>query len=187
VCYALSVGDDPGGFALRFEDPFATPPEWRDAARQLRGRLAGPVTVWTAAEGVRRAGLTVSSLLVAEGEPPMVLGLVSPASELWEVVEATRAFVVHLLSDRDRVLADRFSGARPGLGGPFGGLEVEESPYGPILPQVSTRASCRLAWASPAGYQQLACAQVAELTVGEVTRPLVWFRGRYRRLVPDPR
>lgn len=183
----MAVGDEPGGFELRFEDPFATPPEWRDPARRLRGRLAAPVTVWTAGEGDRRAGLTVSSLVVAEGDPAEVLGLVSPASELWDAISTSGAFVVHVLGEGDRHLADRFSGARPGLGGPFGSLEVHQSPYGPVISTtLQCRAFCRLLGASPVGYQHLVRGAMSEVAVAQVTRPLIWFRGRYRRLDPDP-
>jgi 3-hydroxy-9,10-secoandrosta-1,3,5(10)-triene-9,17-dione monooxygenase reductase component len=187
VCYAITVGDEPGGFELRFEDPFATPPEWRDPARRLRGRLASPVTVWTAGAGAHRAGLTVSSLVVVEGEPAVVVGVISPASELWDAMEGSGTFMVHLLGEGDRHLADRFSGARPGLGGPFGDIEVEETPYGPALATVASRVSCRLLGASPVGYQQLVQGEMADVTLAGPTRPLVWFRGGYRRLGTDPR
>ncbi|MBO0713353.1 MAG: flavin reductase [Acidimicrobiales bacterium] len=187
MCYAMDVDDRPGGFELRFDDPFATPPEWRDQARRLRGRLAAPVTVWTAGEGARRAGLTVSSLVVAEGDPAVMIGVVSPTSELWDAIEATGAFVVHVLGEGERQLADRFSGARPGLGGPFGDLEVDQTPYGPVLASVQSRACCRLLDASPVGYQQLVRGSVGPLTLAEVTRPLLWYRGHYRRLGADPR
>lgn len=183
----MEVGDEPGGFELRFEDPFATPPEWRDPARRLRGRLPAPVTVWTAGEGGRRAGLTVSSLVVAEGDPAVVLGLVSPTSELWDVIEATGTFVVHVLAEGDRHLADRFSGARPGLGGPFSDLEVEQTAYGPVLASVESRACCHLLDASPVGYQQLVRGSVGPVALAAITSPLLWYRGRYRRLGADPR
>jgi flavin reductase (DIM6/NTAB) family NADH-FMN oxidoreductase RutF len=183
----MDVGDEAGGFELRFEDPFATPPEWRDPARRLRGRLPAPVTVWTAGEGGRRAGLTVSSLVVVEGEPAVVVGVMSPASELWDAIEASRAFVVHVLGEGDRHLADRFSGARPGLGGPFGDLEVHETPFGPALTSVENRACCRLLGASTVGYQQLVRGAVADVALAALTQPLLWFRGRYRSLGADPR
>ncbi len=46
------------------EHPFVTPPEQRDPARRLRGRLAAPVTILTAGRDRNRTGLTVSSLVV---------------------------------------------------------------------------------------------------------------------------
>ena len=45
--------------------PFTVPPERRDPARRLRGRLVAPVTVWTAGRPPGGAGLTVSSVLAA--------------------------------------------------------------------------------------------------------------------------
>jgi flavin reductase (DIM6/NTAB) family NADH-FMN oxidoreductase RutF len=183
----MDVGDEPGGFELRFEDPFATPPEWRDPARRLRGRLPAPVTVWTAGEGGRWAGLTVSSLVVVEGEPAVVLGVISPESELWDAIEASQAFVVHVLGEGDRHLADRFSGARPGLRGPFGDQKVHETPYGPVLASVGNRACCRLLGASTLGYQQLVRGAVADVALSGLPQPLLWFRGRYRHLDAGPR
>lgn len=66
---------EPGG-RIHFEHPFATPLEERDPTRRFRGRLAAPVTVWTSGAVSGRGGLTVSSLLVAEGDPGIILGLV---------------------------------------------------------------------------------------------------------------
>jgi flavin reductase (DIM6/NTAB) family NADH-FMN oxidoreductase RutF len=71
------------------------------------------VTVWTAASLDRRAGLTVSSLLVAEGEPAEVLGLIDPLSELFDVLVERGAFVVHVLDHSDRRLAGMFAGEYP--------------------------------------------------------------------------
>ncbi len=64
------------------EHPFAEPQGRRDPVRLLRGRLGGAVSLWTAGAGRARAGLTVSSLLVLPGEPPRVLGLIDPDSDL---------------------------------------------------------------------------------------------------------
>ena len=47
------------------EHPFGTPEGERDTARRLRGRLGGQVSLWTTGTGTERAGLTVSSLMVA--------------------------------------------------------------------------------------------------------------------------
>src|SRR4029450_1483771 len=91
------------------QPPFAVPPERRDPARRLRGRLVGPGTVWTAGKLPGGAGLTVSSVLVAEGQPARLLGLIDPTSAFWETARETGAFVVHVLAVGDRALAERFS------------------------------------------------------------------------------
>jgi hypothetical protein len=110
----------PPGRPIRIghQPPFAVPPERRSPARRLRGRLVAPVTVWTAGRPPGGAGLTVSSILVAEGEPARLLGLIDPTSAFWEAMRETGTFVVHVLAAGDRHLAERFSEIRPPIRGP---------------------------------------------------------------------
>jgi 3-hydroxy-9,10-secoandrosta-1,3,5(10)-triene-9,17-dione monooxygenase reductase component len=66
-----------------------------------------PVTVWTAGHAPGGAGLTVSSVLVAEGQPARLLGPIDPTSASWEAMREAGAFVVHVLAVGDRALAER--------------------------------------------------------------------------------
>jgi Flavin reductase like domain len=84
--------------------------------RPARGSQPGPpdaraavglATVWTAGHAPGGDGLTVSSVLVAEGEPARPLGLIDPTSAFWEAMLETRAFVVHIFAVGDRALAER--------------------------------------------------------------------------------
>ncbi len=163
---------------LRTEDPFETPAEDRRSDRRLRGRLVAPVTVWTASTIASRAGLTISSLLVAEGDPPHVLGLVDPLSELRELAETSGRFLVHVLSKDDRHLAGAFAGQYPG--DPFEGLEFVDAPYGPRLSGDRTVAGCRFLRAEPAGFQELVVGAVEEIDFStRASAPLARFRGQY--------
>jgi flavin reductase (DIM6/NTAB) family NADH-FMN oxidoreductase RutF len=156
------------------QHPFATPPERRSPARRLRGRLLAPVTVWTAGSPPAGAGLTVSSVLVAEGEPARLLGLIDPTSALWEA-----AFVVHVLAAGDRALAERFAEVRPPVRGAFAGLEVAGSPWGPLLGGSRSWAACRLAGSTPTGYAELVEGVVERLELHDEEAPLGWLHGRY--------
>jgi 3-hydroxy-9,10-secoandrosta-1,3,5(10)-triene-9,17-dione monooxygenase reductase component len=60
----MATGQEPT--RIQLQPPFAVPAERRDPARRLRGRLVAPVTVRTAGHLPGGAGLTVSSVLVAE-------------------------------------------------------------------------------------------------------------------------
>ena len=162
------------------QPPFAVPAERRDPARRLRGRLVAPVTVWTAGDPSRGAGLTVSSILVVEGQPAHLLGLIDPTSALWEAVQATRAFVVHVLAAGDRALAERFSEVRPPIRGPFERLEVAESPWGPVLEGRRPRAACRLTGSTPAGHGELVEGVIEQLELPDLDDPLAYLHGRYR-------
>jgi 3-hydroxy-9,10-secoandrosta-1,3,5(10)-triene-9,17-dione monooxygenase reductase component len=166
-------------------DPFVTPAGKREPVRRLRGRLVAGVSVWTAGDARARAALTVSSMVVAEGSPSLVLGLMNDTTDLWEAIEGTRAFVVHILGRRDRVAADRFAGLRPSPGGLFTGMEVEDTAWGPVLQAFPDRVSCRYLDSSHAGYQRLVRGEIERIELSELIDPLVYFRGRYRRLKQD--
>jgi 3-hydroxy-9,10-secoandrosta-1,3,5(10)-triene-9,17-dione monooxygenase reductase component len=157
-------------------DPFAMDPD--DPVRRLRGRMVAPVTVWTATgpEG-RRAGITVSSVMVVEGEPPEILGVLGPLTEFWEAVGVSRSFVVHVLGTDDMRVADQFAGRYPA--DPFDGLEVVDSDFGPVLAGIGTRAFCRLKESMEVGYFLVARGEIDETHHGDEQRPLVRYRGRY--------
>lgn len=158
-----------------------------DEARRLRGRLTSGVTVWTAGEGPTACGLTVASVIVAEGEPPHVLGTVGDLTDLLEAMRDTGRFMVHVLAETDRDLAERFAGAVPVPGGPFRGLAVDRSGYGPVLSAVGTRAACRLTDESQRGYPVLVDGVIEAAVVGDLDAPLTYFRGQYRHLADPPR
>jgi 3-hydroxy-9,10-secoandrosta-1,3,5(10)-triene-9,17-dione monooxygenase reductase component len=165
-------------------DPFETPPEQRDPARRLRGRLAAPVTVWTTTRQSRHVGLTVSSLLVVEGEPATLVGLIGPLTDLWSAVQESKRFVVHVLGDRDGPTAERFTGRDPG--DPFDGIAVRETPWGPVIDSLSTVAFCDLSGFLEIGYSVLVRAHLSETALEPRERPpLVYYRGRYRSLRPE--
>ena len=80
-----------------------------------------------------RAGLTVSSVMVAGGEPGRLLALIDPDSSLRDVLEETGRGVVHLLRWEHRDLAEAFAGQMPAPGGPFTTGEWEQTEHGPRL------------------------------------------------------
>jgi flavin reductase (DIM6/NTAB) family NADH-FMN oxidoreductase RutF len=172
----MATGQEP--IRIGSQPPFAVPPERRDPARRLRGRLVAPVTVWTA--GQLRGGLTVSSVLVAEGQPARLLGLIDPTSAFWETAQETGAFIVHVLAADDQALAERFSEVRPPIRGPFEGLEVAESPWGPLLGGSRPRAACRLAGSTPVGYAELIEGVIEQLELVDLKDPLAYLHGGYR-------
>lgn len=167
-------------------DPFVTPIEAREPARRLRGRLALPVSVWTAERpGGSPVGLTVSSVLVADGAPPEVLGLVDPLSDFYEAAGQTGRFVLHVLTADHIRLAEKFAGRLPV--DPFEGEAVSATPWGPALQGALTRAACTLLASSDAGYSRLLRARIDEIVLDErATPPLVHYRGAYLGARPLP-
>ncbi|MFI5834299.1 flavin reductase family protein [Micromonospora sp. NPDC051300] len=173
------VNHEQPGAEIHHTDPFAVPTGQRSPVRRLRGRLAAPVTLWTAPGP---AGLTVSSTLVAEGEPDRLLGLVDPESELWAAVEDAGRFAVAPLGPRHRQLADRFAGLFPSPGGLFAQDAWTETPYGPVPTDAGGWAGCRLDAAREYGWGLLVEATVETVDLREDAPPLLHHRGRYREL-----
>lgn len=163
--------------------PFLEPEAERDAVRRLRGRLGGVVTLWTAGEGADRTGLTVSSMMVANGPEPRLLALIDPDSDLMERMRETGTVVVQLLSWPDRDLADVFAGTAPAPGGRFRIAAFEQTSWGPRLAAAGTWVGARLVAETTVGWSVLVTCEIDEVAIGEDSPPLVHRRGRYER--PD--
>lgn len=161
------------------EHPFADPEGMRDPVRRFRGRLASPVTIITAGDPEGRAGLTVSSIIIAEGEPSRVYFLCGAATDLWEAVLSTGAFVIHVLERSARHLADRFAGLMPSPGGLFAGLDPDDTRHGPVIPSLPTRARCTLGGHEQVGDHALVEGIVDTIELHDFTDPLQYFRGGY--------
>ncbi|HSF37087.1 MAG TPA: flavin reductase family protein [Nocardioides sp.] len=156
--------------------PFPTPD---DPVRRLRGRLGGTVSLWTAGDDAERAGLTVTSWLVAGGEPGRVLALLDPDADLTELLLESGRGVVQLLSWADRDLADAFAGTAPAPGGPWRMAGWDETAYGPRLATAATWAWVSVETEVQVGWSRLVTCTFDELVVGDETEPLVHRRGRY--------
>ena len=167
------------GFKRIGSDPFQLPIDKRDHIRRLRGRIPMPVTIWTATgiEG-RPEGITVSSILVGEGDPPSVLGLIAPDSSFWDAVRASKRFVVHVLDSAHVRIADQFALRYPG--DPFEGLSVVRSDFGPVLSDVTTRSAISLMGFIESGYSLLVRGSIDEVELDpNPMQPLIHYRGRY--------
>lgn len=159
--------------------PFADPDP--DPVRRLRGRLGGAVTLWTAGDAAERAGLTVTSLLVAMGPEPRLLALLDPDSDLVDVLRETGRAVVQLLSWPDRQLAEAFAGTAPAPGGLFRQAEFVDTPHGPRLASAGSWADVRLEGERTVGWSVEVAAVVEHAVVGEDDDPLLHRRGRFHR------
>lgn len=164
---------------IHSDHPFADPASGRDPVRRFRGRIGGAVTLWTAGAGRARAGLTVSSVMVAGGEPSRVLALLDPDSDLAETLASTGRSVVHLLRWADRDLAEMFAGTAPAPGGRFAQAAFVDTEWGPRLAGVETWAGVSLEDAREVGWSTLVTAVVDAVTVGVEDDPLVHRRGRF--------
>jgi flavin reductase (DIM6/NTAB) family NADH-FMN oxidoreductase RutF len=164
-------------------NPFRPDPGDRDLARQFRGRLAAGVTIVTAGSGADQTGLTVSSLLVVQGEPALAHLVVGPTTDLWSVASDTGRFVIHVCRYEDRNLADVFAGLWPSPGGPFAGVETTRSEWGPVLTDLPDRAYCSFDSGEEVGWSGLVVGRIDQVEVSDLIDPMVHYRSGYRRLL----
>lgn len=159
-----------------------------DPVRRFRGRLGGTVTLWTSGDhgdDGSRAGLTVTSLMVANGETPRVLALLDPDSDLVEELRRTGRAVVQVLAWADRGLAEMFAGTAPAPGGMFRQAAFVDTAYGPRLASATTWAGVELEDESEVGWSALLTCRLVTAEAGDDVDPLGHRRGRWLRLAQE--
>ncbi|TCC11517.1 flavin reductase family protein [Kribbella soli] len=164
------------------DHPFLPPESERSPVRRFRGRLPSPVGLWTASYDGERAGLTVSSMLVADGEPGYVVGMIDPESDLWETMCEARTAVVSLLGEPHRQLADAFGYVAPAPGGPFRMIDWTDTAWGPAPVGVSAWVGCKLVDQDPPelGWGVQVHLEIVHVEIAADDVPaLVHRRGRY--------
>ena len=163
---------------IHSEHPFRDPDP--DPVRRWRGRLGGTVTLWTST-APRPAGLTVSSVMLAAGEPAYLLALLDPDSDLAEALISSGVAVVHLLQWRHRDLAEVFAGLAPAPGGAFAQAAFESTSWGPRLAGAGSWAGVGLREQRPVGWSLLVTCELEHVELGEEDEPLLHRRGRYQQ------
>ena len=159
--------------------PFLEPEGDRDPVRRLRGRLGGSVSLWTAGSTGERAGLTVTSWLVAGGPQGRLLALLDPDADLTETLLDSGRGVFQLLRWKDRTLADAFAGVAPAPGGPWRLASWAQEEHGPRLVDAMAWASVSVESEVEVGWSRLVTCTIDECVVGDDTEPLMHRRGRY--------
>lgn len=177
--------------SIHSENPFVEPPSERNPLRRLRARLPAPVTIWTTATatGMVRVGLTVSSILVADGDPGEVLGLIDGDSDFADALESstTGRIAISLLGQADRSVADVFAGLAPSPGGMFRTGRWTDTGWGPVLVGAPAWLGVSLAPEEDraahdhAGWARLVRARIERTEIADpAVDPLVYLHGRYR-------
>lgn len=146
--------------------------------RQLRdalGRFATGVTVVTTMTPRGPLGITANSFASVSLAPPLVLWSPARKSRRFPAFEAASHFAIHVLSARQRALAERFS--RPGDG--FADVDFEPGlGDAPLLGGCTARLECRHAAGHDAGDHLIVVGEVLRLVQADLA-PLLYHRGRY--------
>lgn len=166
---------------IHSEHPFLPPESERGPLRRFRGRLTAPVTAWTAVRTPgRQVGLTVSSMLVADGEPGEIVGLIDPDSDLYPVMVETGRVAVSVLRIQHRHLAEALAGTAPAPGGPFRIGEWTDTEWGPVPADAAAWLGATIVGAPDnAGWSMLVRARIDRIEIAATGEdPLAVWRGR---------
>ena len=166
---------------IHSEHPFLPPPEDRNQARRLRGRLSAPVSIWTSADAGRSDGWTISSMLIADGEPAEVVALVNEDADWWDMFRRTGRAVVNVLAQGQGVISDVFARMSPSPGGPMRTGEWSATEFGPRLGGAAAWIDVSLVDASPghAGWGLLVRATIESIQLNDAVEALRHQGGRY--------
>lgn len=112
-----------------------------------------------------------------------MIGLIDPASELFEDLLRTRRWAVSLMSYGDRLLADAMAGLAPAPGGPFRMGSWRDTAWGPVLAASPGWLGARLIDEPvEAGWSMLVRGVVESVEIDDAVAPVAYLRGNYRQL-----
>jgi flavin reductase (DIM6/NTAB) family NADH-FMN oxidoreductase RutF len=148
------------------------------AFRQVMGRFATGVTVITTRIGDDTFGMTANAFMAGSLEPMLCVVSVNHTAQMHARLRAAGHFGVSFLSQEQQHLAAHFAGKR------FEGLVPDFELRGstPILQRAAAAVTASVVDTATCGDHTLFIGKITSLCLGEVTRPLVFYGGRYVRL-----
>jgi 3-hydroxy-9,10-secoandrosta-1,3,5(10)-triene-9,17-dione monooxygenase reductase component len=145
--------------------------------RRALGMFATGVTIVTAraADGTP-VGITANSFNSVSMQPPMVLWSLARNARSLPVFEAAEHWNVHILSNEQEAMSNRFARAGEDK---FGGVSLDPSSTGaPLLPGCSARFQCRTVFRYEGGDHIIFVGEVIDYDRSE-RPPLLYVTGNY--------
>jgi flavin reductase (DIM6/NTAB) family NADH-FMN oxidoreductase RutF len=151
-----------------------------DEFRRVLGHFATGVTIVTTCDAdARPSGLTVSAFASLSLDPPLVLVCVDHKSQTYPALRESGRFAVNVLTLSQEALSRRFASTRLDK---FDGLAYRISDLGlPLLGAALAHIECRTVSTHVAGDHTIFVGRV-ERAASDDGDPLLYYRGRYKRL-----
>jgi flavin reductase ActVB len=155
-----------------------------DEFRRVLSHFATGVTIVTTRDtDGRPTGLTVSAFCSVSLDPPQVLVCVDHKSQSYPALRDRDRFAVNFLGERHEDVSRRFATTRLDK---FDGVPHKLSSHGvPLLEGALVQLECRTVSRHVEGDHTILVALVEEARNG-AGEPLLYFRGKYRRLADTP-
>ncbi|NHB84892.1 hypothetical protein G7085_10535 [Tessaracoccus sp. HDW20] len=78
------------------------------------------MSIWTSSDGAHRDGWTISSMLVADGEPGELVAMVNEDADWWDLFRATGTATVNVLGAGQGPVSEAFARLAPSRAAPSG-------------------------------------------------------------------
>jgi flavin reductase (DIM6/NTAB) family NADH-FMN oxidoreductase RutF len=155
----------------------------RSELRRVMGHFATGVTVITTRDDDGRPyGLTANAVCSVSLEPPLLLVCVDKRAESHPALQRSGVFAVNILGHEHQNLSRRFAVSG---GEKFAEVAHRSGATGvPLLDGVLGTIECRVVAVHDAGDHTIYIGQVEHLDATDGD-PLLFFRGKYRRLRED--
>jgi flavin reductase (DIM6/NTAB) family NADH-FMN oxidoreductase RutF len=143
--------------------------------------LAGGVTVITVGKDSDITGFTATSVSSLSVDPPRLVVCVARRCASWRTIRRHPYFVVNLLRDKDRALANRFAG-RGGLEGVarYAGARWTTMTTGtPVLETALAAVDCEVTEMLPRYDHAIVIGRVRAVRASPGSFPLVYWQGDY--------
>lgn len=148
--------------------------------RAVLGHFATGITVITAMDGEEPVGLAVNSFTSVSLDPPLVLFCAAKSSSTWPRIERAGHFTVNVLDEEQEDVSRLFATSGTDR---FGQIGWRVGTQGPILDDVHAFLDCTLEVVHEAGDHWIVVGRVVDLGLAADAGPLVFYQGRYGRLL----
>lgn len=151
------------------------------AFRRVMGLFATGVTVLgvEVPDGVH--GMTANAVASVSLDPLLVLVCVDRRARTHQLLTPGRPFSINILRQEQEPLSRYFAGAWPYAGPPE--FRFQRWGHGPLLVGALASVGCRVESLADGGDHTIVLGRVTGLHPGEAGEPLLFFGGRYRRLM----
>lgn len=151
--------------------------------RAVMGRFATGVTVVTTCNGPQRYGITVNAFCSVSLDPPLVLVCIERTSMVRDILARSGFFAVNLLSEAQQDLSTCFASNTDERHLNFCHADSHvEATGAPVLDDTLGYVDCRVVNIFPGGDHDIFIGQVEALGASGDSRPLLYYRSRYRQL-----
>jgi flavin reductase (DIM6/NTAB) family NADH-FMN oxidoreductase RutF len=153
--------------------------------RRLAGLFATGVTVITTRVGEDIHGMTANAFTSLSLDPLLIIVCVDRRARMHPIIQRAGMFAVNFLHEGQEAISRNFAGQPQGGIGDI--LRFSEDEGVPVILGCLASLRCAVHEILDGGDHAIVVGRVTEMLRGDVgAHPLVYFAGRYRRLLVEP-